>query len=118
MKVFNETILPRTPAGDFSEMYIGTTMLTAPTATPRKVRAAPRDAMEPAKAHHSEPAMKIRPPMIRVRRRPSQSATRPPSSAPTAAPTSSMEVTHPSWAAVMPNSGLMNSSAPDMTPVS
>ena len=118
MKVFSETILPRTCAGDFSEMYMGTTIDTAPTATPRKVRAAASISVEPAKAHHSEPRMKMMPPMIRVMRRPSQSATRPPKSAPMAAPTRSIDVTQPSSAGVMPNSGPTNRRAPDMTPVS
>ena len=118
ISVFRETMRPRTAAGTFSAIYIGTTIETAPTATPKKVRAVASSATDPANAHQMEPAQKITPLTSRVMRLPHQSATRPPSNAPMAAPTSSMAVTRPSSAALMPNSGLIYNSAPDITPVS
>src|SRR5699024_7397947 len=99
-------------------MYIGETIETPPTATPRNVRAAPSAKMEPASTHHNDPMMKLAPPLIKRVPRHQASAGRPATSAPTAAPTKSMEVTQPSWWAVMEKSGLINNKAPDITPVS
>ena len=118
MSVLRETIRPRTAAGVISEMYIGETIDTAPTATPRNVRAAASSVAELDSAHHTDPATKISPPAMSVRRRPMLPATRPATSAPTAAPTSSIEVTSPSSWADMPNSGPTKRRAPDITPVS
>lgn len=110
--------LPRTAAGTISARYMGVTIETAPTARPSRVRALASEPTPPAKAHQIEPITKITPEMIKVRRRPKVSATAPPVIAPIAAPTSSIEVTKPSCEGVMPNSGVMKSSAPLMTPVS
>ena len=107
ISVLSETSLPRTAAGTISAMYIGVTIDTAPTATPSNVRAAASEPIPPASAHQSEPMTKIRPAMINVRRRPSASATAPPVTAPSAAPTSNMEVTKPSWEGAISNSGVM-----------
>src|SRR5699024_3351419 len=118
IKVFKDTKRPRSAGGTTSAMYIGDTIDTPPTATPRKVRAAPSAKMEPAIAHHKEPIMKIAPPISSVLRLPHASAARPATSAPTAAPTKSIDVTHPSCWAVMEKSGPINNTAPDITPVS
>ena len=109
---------PRTLAGTISAMYMGETMDTAPTAKPKNVRAVASMPTDPDRAHQMEPNTKMMPPAISVKRRPNLSAMRPAVSAPTAAPTSSIEVTHPSWWALMSNAGLIKSKAPDITPVS
>lgn len=87
---------PRTLAGTISAMYMGETMDTAPTAKPKNVRAVASMPTDPDRAHQMEPNTKMMPPAISVKRRPNLSAMRPAVSAPTAAPTSSIEVTHPS----------------------
>ena len=121
MTIISELRLTRRPrmcGGDISEMYMGTTMDTAPMHTPSSVRAAPSSKAEPAMAHHRLPTMKPTAPMSTVARRPIASATRPPVKAPMAAPTRSIAVTVDSCAAVSSKERWMNSRAPEMTPVS
>ena len=70
-------------------------------------------------AASSTPTTKMTAVIKTVRRRPIRSATRPASSAPTTAPTSSRLVISSSWKEESPpKSFLTNSSAPDTTPVS
>ena len=90
-----------------------------PTARPMMIRATSSTGKVGVNAASSTPTTNTAAVIRTVSRRPIRSATRPASSAPATAPTSSRLVTSSSWKEESPpKSFLRNSSAPDTTPVS
>lgn len=118
MSWFNDTSRPRRTGGEISAMYSGTTSDAAPMASPITNREPTRTAVPGASPETTAPAANTIAVATRLLRRPRPSASGPAARAPNTAP-SSKAATTTCWPPLdSPNSGVMYSSAPEITPVS
>lgn len=99
-------------------MYIGTTCVEPPTAKPRKIRATIRVQTSGAKAQAEAPTTNTALTIMVQRRRPYFSDRPPAMKAPMIAPSRMAEVTISCMLLLRWKSLLINSSAPEMMPVS
>jgi len=115
---YRETSIPRTFCGEISDKYSGTTKFTIPIAKPRIIRPAISQPTEEAKPQRIEPRAKMTAVAIMTFLRPYMSASTPFAAAPITAPTKAELTTQPLARLVSGQVSLMNSRAPEMTPVS
>jgi hypothetical protein len=112
------TIRPRMCTGAISARYSGTVADAAPTPKPSRIRKITMMTTFGASAQPNAPNRKAPPQMKRAPRRPRESASLPPTRAPTAAPGNSSELTTTaSLVGVRLRSAFMYSRAPEITPV-